>query len=93
MLQEIGVGPNESAFSKTMGALWSGSGSGSGSGSESGSGSVNESGEPIPKGPMDKFAISQPRQSTLNSKWKLEERKEVYKKLVGLYTQKVSHLI
>ncbi|XP_010648233.1 uncharacterized protein LOC104878939 [Vitis vinifera] len=62
-----------------MGALWSGSGSGSGS--ESGSGSVNESGEPIPKGPMDKFAISQPRQSTLNSKWKLEERKEVCRKI------------
>ncbi|RVW98873.1 hypothetical protein CK203_033820 [Vitis vinifera] len=55
--------------------------SGSGSGSESGSGSVNESGEPIPKGPMDKFAISQPRQSTLNSKWKLEERKEVCRKI------------
>ena len=27
LLQEIGVGPNESAFSKTMGTLWNGSGS------------------------------------------------------------------
>ena len=88
MLQEIGVGPNESVFSKTMGTLQSGSGSGN----ESGSGSVNGSGEPIPRGSMDKFTISQPRQSTLNSKWKLEERKCV-EKLVGLYTQNVSHLI
>ena len=71
------MGPNESVFSKTMGTLWSGSGSGS----ESGSGSVNESEEPIPKGPMDKFTISQPRQSTLNSKWKQEERKEVCRKI------------
>ena len=64
MLQEIGVGPNESAFSKTMGTLRSGSGSGS----ESGSGSLYGNGEPIPRGPMDKFVISQPRQSTFNSK-------------------------
>ena len=47
------MGPTESAFSKTMGTLWSGGGSGSGI--------VNGSGEPIPRGPMDKFAISQPR--------------------------------
>ena len=53
LLQEIGVGPNESVFSKTMGTLWSGSGNGN----ESGSGSVNRSGEHIPKGPMDKFII------------------------------------
>ena len=37
MLQEIGVGPNESVFSKTMGTL------------RSGSESVNESGEPMDK--------------------------------------------
>ena len=30
---------------------------------------------------MDKFTTSQPRQSTLNSKWKQEERKEVYRKI------------
>ena len=78
------MGPNESAFSKTMGTLRSGSGSGN----ESGSGS----GEPIPRGPMDKFTISQPRQSTLNSKWKLEERK-YGEKFVNICTQKVSHLI
>ncbi|KAL6313224.1 hypothetical protein AAG906_018690 [Vitis piasezkii] len=41
-----------------MGTLWSGSGSGN----ESGNGSVNGSGEPIPRGPMDKFVISQSRQ-------------------------------
>ena len=53
----------------------------SGSDSENGSGSVNGSGEPIPKEPMDKFTISQPKQNTLNSKWKLEERKEVCRKI------------
>ena len=37
LLQEIGVGPNESVFSKTMGTL------------RSGSESVNESGEPMDK--------------------------------------------
>ena len=30
---------------------------------------------------MDKFTISQPKQNTLNSKWKLEERKEVCRKM------------
>ena len=63
LLQEIGMGPtsmHESALSKTIGTLGSGSGSGS----------VSGSGEPIPRGPMDKFTTSQPRQSTLNSKWK-----------------------
>ena len=60
-----------------MGTLRSGSESESGSGS----GSVNGSGEPIPRGPMDKFIISQPRQSILNSKWKLEEMKEVCRKI------------
>ena len=74
------MGLNESVFSKTMGILWSGSES------------INGSGEPIPMGAMDKFAISQSRQSTLNSKWKLEERKCV-EKLVDLCTQKVSHLM
>ncbi|RVW97680.1 hypothetical protein CK203_028059 [Vitis vinifera] len=39
------------------------------------------SGKPIPRGPMDKFITSQPRQSTLNSKWKQEERKEVCRKI------------
>ena len=74
------MGLNESVFSKTMGTL------------QSGSGSINGSGEPIPMRPMDKFFISQSRQSTLNSKWKLEERKCV-EKLVDLCTQKVSHLM
>ena len=41
------------------------------------------SGEPIPRRPMDKFTTSQPRQTTLNSKWKQEERKKV------ITTQKV----
>ena len=45
---------HESVLSKTIGTLESGS----------------RSGEPIPRGPMDKFTTSQPRQSTLNSKWK-----------------------
>ena len=58
-----------------MGTLRSGIESGSGSGS------VNGSGEPIPRRPMDKFIISQPRQSILNSKWKLEETKEVCRKI------------
>ncbi|WKA11308.1 hypothetical protein VitviT2T_028819 [Vitis vinifera] len=74
LLQEIGMGPtsmHESALCKTIGTLGSGSGSGS----------VSGSGEPIPRGPMDKFTTSQPRQSTLNSKWKQEERKEVYRKI------------
>ncbi|RVX08178.1 hypothetical protein CK203_017670 [Vitis vinifera] len=76
LLQEIGMGPtsmHESALSKTIGTLGSGSGSRSGS--------VSGSGEPIPRGPMDKFTTSQPRQSTLNSKWKQEERKEVCRKI------------
>ena len=30
---------------------------------------------------MDKFTTSQPRQTTLNSKWKQEERKEVCRKI------------
>ncbi|RVW81111.1 hypothetical protein CK203_044711 [Vitis vinifera] len=62
---------HESVLSKTIGTLGSGSGSGS----------VSGSGEPIPRGPMDKFTTSQPRQSTLNSKWKQEERKEVCRKI------------
>ena len=73
LLQEIGMGPtsmHESALSKTIGALGSGSGSGSG--------------EPIPRGPMDKFTTSQPHQSTLNSRWKQEERKEVCRK-IGMF--------
>lgn len=37
-----------------------------------------------PRGPMDKFAISEARQSVLNTKWKKEERKEVCK-LVGRF--------
>ncbi|RVW97934.1 hypothetical protein CK203_021220 [Vitis vinifera] len=64
LLQEIGMSPtsmHESALSKTIGTLGSGNGSG----------------EPIPRGPMDKFTTSQPRQSTLNSKWKQEEREEM----------------
>ncbi|RVX11573.1 hypothetical protein CK203_015897 [Vitis vinifera] len=72
LLQEIGMGPtsmHENALSKTIGTLGSGSGS------------VSGSGEPIPRGPMDKFTTSQPRQSTLNSKWKQEERKEVCRKI------------
>ncbi|RVW92081.1 hypothetical protein CK203_037088 [Vitis vinifera] len=72
LLQEIGMGPtsmHESALSKTIGTLGSGSGS------------VSGSGEPIPRGPMDKFTTSQPRQSTLNSKWKQEETKEVCRKI------------
>ncbi|XP_028065080.1 uncharacterized protein LOC114268155 [Camellia sinensis] len=36
---------------------------------------------PKPRGPMDKFASSQARQSTLNSKWKQEERKDVCRKI------------
>ena len=55
------MGPSlmhESALSKTIGTLRSGSVSESGSG------------EPIPRRPMDKFTTSQPRQTTLNSKWK-----------------------
>nr|CAN80391.1 hypothetical protein VITISV_009402 [Vitis vinifera] len=74
LLQEIGIGPtsmHESALSKTIGTLGSGSGSVS----------VSGSGEPIPRGPMDKFTASQPRQTTLNSKWKQEERKEVCRKI------------
>ncbi|RVW92107.1 hypothetical protein CK203_037045 [Vitis vinifera] len=62
---------HESALSKTIWTLGSGSGS------------VSGSGEPIPRGPMDKFTTSQPRQSTLNSKWKQEERKEVCRKIDG----------
>ena len=49
LLQEIGMGPtsmHESALSKTIGALGRGSGSG----------------EPIPRGLMDKFTTSQPHQ-------------------------------
>ncbi|RVW88165.1 hypothetical protein CK203_042861 [Vitis vinifera] len=54
---------HESALSKIIGTLGSGSG------------------EPIPRGPMDKFTTSQSRQTTLNSKWKQEERKEVCRKI------------
>ena len=43
---------------KKMGTLRSKGGIGSGSGS--GNENVNGSGEPLPKGPMDKFSISQP---------------------------------
>ncbi|RVX09356.1 hypothetical protein CK203_015304 [Vitis vinifera] len=60
LLQEIGMGPtsrHESALSKTIGTLGSGSGSGSGS--------VSGNGEPIPRGPMDKFTTSQPRQNVV----------------------------
>ena len=53
---------HESVFSKTMGTLWNENES------KSGSVSVSGSGEPIPRGPMDKFTTLQPRQSTLNSK-------------------------
>ena len=57
-------------------------------GSGSGSGSVCGGGESIPRGPMEKFTTSQARRSTLNSKWKQEERKCV-EKLVVLYIQMV----
>ena len=53
---------------------------------------VNKSREPILRGLIDKFTILQVRQSTLNSKWKLEERK-YGEKFVNICTQKVSHLI
>ena len=56
---------HDNVLFKILGTLGSGSGSGSGGG------------EPIPKGPMDKFTTSKARQSTLNSKLKQEERKEV----------------
>ena len=59
LLQEIGMSSTsmyESALFKTIGTL--------------GSRSVSGSGEPIPRGPMDKFTTSQPIQTTLNSKWK-----------------------
>ena len=74
LLQEIGMGPT----TRTLG-----------SGSGSGSGSVSGGGELIPRGPMDKFTTSQAKQSTLNSKWKQEERKCV-EKLVVLFIQTVS---
>ena len=48
---------------------------------ESSLGSGSGSGEPIPRGPMDKFTTSQPHQSTLDSRWKQEERKEVCRKI------------
>ena len=64
---------HESVLSKTIGTLGNVSGSGSG--------------ELIPRGPMDKFTTSQPRQSTLNSKWKQEERRKCVEKLVGLCIQ------
>ena len=72
LLQEIGMGPtsmHESALSKIIGALGSGSGSG----------------EPTP---MDKFTTSQPHQSTLNSRPKQEERKEVCRKIGGFMYSK-----
>ena len=53
---------HNNVFSETTGTL--------GSGNASKSGSINGGGEPIPRGPMDKFTTSQARQSTLNSKWK-----------------------
>ena len=55
LLEEISMGLNlmiESSFCKTIG-----SGSGNGSGSA----------QPIPRGPMDKFTILEPKQSTLNT--------------------------
>ena len=52
-----------------------------GSGSGSGSWSVSGGGEPIPRGPMDKFTTSQAGQSALNFKWKQEEMKEVCRKI------------
>ena len=85
LLQEIGMGPtsmHDNVLSKTTRTLGSGSGSGSGS--------VNGGGEPIPRGPMDKFNTSQARQSTLNYEWKQEERKECVEKLVVLNIQNVS---
>ena len=59
LLEEISMGLNlmiESSFCKTIG-----------SGSGNGSGSVSGSVQPIPRGPMDKFTILEPRQSTLNT--------------------------
>ena len=53
LLQEIGMGPismHDNVLFKILGTLGSGSGSGGG--------------EPIPKGPMDKFTTSKARQST-----------------------------
>ena len=41
----------------------------------------NGSGEPIPRGPINNFTISQPKQNTLNSKWKQEEKNEVCRKI------------
>ena len=70
---------HDNVLSKTTGTLGCGSESKSRSGS--GSGSVSGGGEPIPRGPMDKFTTSQAKQSTLNSKRKQEERKEVCRKI------------
>ena len=64
---------HESALSKTIGTLRSGSGCGSES--------ISDNGEPIPREPMDKFTTSQLGQSTLNSQWKQEEKKEVCRKI------------
>ena len=78
LLKEIGMGPtsmHDNVLSKTTGTL------GSRNKSRSESGSVSGGEEPIPRGPMDKFTISQAKQSTLNSKWKQEERKEVCRKI------------
>ena len=53
------ISMHESALSKTIGTLRSGSGCESES--------ISDNGEPIPREPMDKFTTSQPGQSTLNS--------------------------
>ena len=74
LLQEIGMGPtsmHDNVLPKITGTLQSGFGSGS----------VSGGGEHIPRGPIDKFTTSQAGQSTLNSKWKQEERKEVCRKI------------
>ena len=66
LLQEIGMGPTSMHESALSKTI----------------GTLgSRSGKPIPRGPMDKFTTSQPRQSTLNSKWKQEERKEVCRKI------------
>ena len=66
LLEEISMGLNlmiESSFCKTIG-----SGSGNGSGSA----------QPIPRGPMDKFTILEPKQSTLNTvNWSIYALKRV----------------
>ena len=72
MLEEIGARPGWTSESVSQPSSGIGRGMGPIGSGPSGA---------QPRGPMDVYVAPKPRQSTLSSKWKLEESREVCRKI------------